>query len=340
MQSSSFRRANAAPSSSLPTGSRLSSTNGSILTSTGVASLDELFGGGLQLGSLILLKEDRCTTYAKVLLKYFIAQGMVLKHGVFVASSSPAETSEMVVKDLMGVVEGKIEDSDDGDSSNLPGSGSGRLLGQTRRGEDAGDRMKIAWRYQNLPQFSSGLGGANPLRPGMPPSASSPSSPSAPSSPYCHVYDLTKKMSPELIQSNIENMTCLNLDAQDPYQKLFTDIKKKIHQGGYHAGKVSSGRPLNILRIAIPSIGSGFWGSEEYNATALPKFLFALRGLLRSSLAVCVVTIPAYIYNDIYGVCTSPFIRACEHIADGVLEVESFAGRFIPFITINSNASY
>ena len=52
----------------------------------------------------------------------------------------------------------------------------------------------------------------------------------------------------------------------------------------------------------------------------------ALKSLMRSSSAVCMITIPAYLYNDFEHVSHHPLIRKMEHVCDAVIEVESFAG--------------
>lgn len=57
-----------------------------IVTSTGVPSLDELFGGGISIGSLLLVEEDRDSTYAHHVLRCAIAEGAWAGHEVVVAS--------------------------------------------------------------------------------------------------------------------------------------------------------------------------------------------------------------------------------------------------------------
>lgn len=60
-----------------PKGTKVSAYNGSLLLSTGLASLDDILGGGLPLGSLCLLHQDLISTYSKLVLKFFTAQGLV-----------------------------------------------------------------------------------------------------------------------------------------------------------------------------------------------------------------------------------------------------------------------
>lgn len=45
-----------------------------------------ILGGGLPLGSICLIEEDKYVTYSKVLAKYFLAEGVCSQHTVFLAS--------------------------------------------------------------------------------------------------------------------------------------------------------------------------------------------------------------------------------------------------------------
>ncbi|CAG8438946.1 8338_t:CDS:2 [Ambispora gerdemannii] len=83
------------PEQKIPTGIRLSPYNGQLLISTGVPSLDDILCG-IPLGSLFLILEDRNTSYAKLLLKYFIAEGLAHENRVLVASAD--EKPQALVK--------------------------------------------------------------------------------------------------------------------------------------------------------------------------------------------------------------------------------------------------
>lgn len=52
------------------------------------------------------------------------------------------------------------------------------------------------------------------------------------------------------------------------------------------------------------------------------KFFHALRGLLRFSFGTAVVTVPAYLYDEVPNV-----MKRIEHMVDAVIEIESFAGK-------------
>nr|CAD7426180.1 unnamed protein product [Timema monikensis] len=83
---------------SLP-GSKLSIHNAQLLISSGVPSLDYIIGkhnyiilrilisgGGLAVGTITLIEEDTFGNYAKLLLKYFLAEGVMCRHSLLVTS--------------------------------------------------------------------------------------------------------------------------------------------------------------------------------------------------------------------------------------------------------------
>src|SRR5258705_13451051 len=52
-----------------------------LLTSTGIASLDDILGGGLPLScSLVIAAPDVHSSYGELVLRYFISQGLVSGH--------------------------------------------------------------------------------------------------------------------------------------------------------------------------------------------------------------------------------------------------------------------
>jgi elongator complex protein 4 len=141
-------------SKATPNGCRISTLNGQILTSTGIASLDELMGGGLPLGRVLMLKQDRYTGYANLILKYWIAQG--LAHDQPVAFVSLDVKPDEFMIDLMGIVSGKQESVQEDEEEFIP-MASARPLGALRAtaASPKDQNLNIAWRYQRLPQLSA-----------------------------------------------------------------------------------------------------------------------------------------------------------------------------------------
>lgn len=59
-----------------------------------------ILGGGLPIGSLLLIEEDKFVTYSKALARYFLAEGIVHKHELFVVNLDD-EPQEFVSSSLI-----------------------------------------------------------------------------------------------------------------------------------------------------------------------------------------------------------------------------------------------
>jgi hypothetical protein len=112
-------------------GVRPSPLDGRPTTSTGTATLDGLLAGhaGLALGTSLLVEESGTTDYAGALLRFYTAEGLVQGHRVHVVG-----LPEQWGRNLPGLAGSK-----EGSSSSA-----------------AQDKMRIAWRYENLGQFGGG----------------------------------------------------------------------------------------------------------------------------------------------------------------------------------------
>ncbi|TDG49142.1 hypothetical protein AWZ03_004442 [Drosophila navojoa] len=119
-------------------GTRTSPHTGQVITSSGNPSLDLILGGGLPIGSICLIEEDRFMTHAKVLVKYFLAEGLLSKQELFLGSldDSPAEMLRRLPKPL---TDEEIEQE------------------QRQEQEQQADKngLRIAFRYNDLPLVNS-----------------------------------------------------------------------------------------------------------------------------------------------------------------------------------------
>ncbi|KAI9004845.1 Elongator complex protein 4 [Phycomyces nitens] len=305
----SFRKRNV-DQPKLPAGSRLSAYNGQLLISTGVPSLDDILGGGLPVGTVLLIKEDRATTYAQLLLKYFLAQGIASGHHCALATRD--EDPGEMMRNLMWLATTDADEDEDHDKRK-----------QAQQSES--DRMKIAWRYSHLKSFDSSLK-AKPASPTVSPVMSikdlgktgSGPQPSVPL-PFCSMFDLTKRIPESVLEDASISLIDPPLDeSTDDYQVLLESIRKIIIEGNFSSALPAPPNTIRkALRLGIHSLASPGW--QMASPHDLYKFLHGLRGLLRFSFGAAVVTVPAYLYDAF-------FIRRIEHIVDAVIEIESFAG--------------
>ncbi|CEG74524.1 hypothetical protein RMATCC62417_09720 [Rhizopus microsporus] len=306
----SFKKRNAEQQPKLPPGSRLSAYNGQLLISTGVPSLDDILGGGQPVGTIMLIKEDRATTYAQLLLKYFIAQGIASGHHCAIASRD--EDPEEMVKTLMWLSNSEKEDDED-------------IKGSQAEGES--DRMKIAWRYSHLKRLEGDVKSkpASPVTHVIEQQDKNTEEPK----PYCSQFDLTKRIPKEVIEQAKTSILQWGYEGEDDYKTLIEQIRKVVLDGNFSSAiPVAPNTPRNALRIALHSLASPSWQSKSPHD--LYKFFHALRGLLRFSFGTAVITIPARLYED-----APHFIKRIEHMVDAVIEIESFAGD-----PVHNEASY
>ncbi|XP_049419055.1 elongator complex protein 4 [Epinephelus fuscoguttatus] len=296
----SFQKKTRSKLISIP-GTRPSVQNGQLLVSTGVTSLDYLLGGGLAVGTVLLIEEDRYDSYSRMILKYFLAEGVVCRHELFVAAAQ--DNPDDILQELPAPI---LDDVAIHKPVEQP-----RLSCEP---QDSLDAMKIAWRYQNLPKVQTAL---------------------ASSSRFGHYYDVSKTMEPEIrqaakchrfylpehpTQSSPTHSTML-----ESYSALLKSLQEVIKREGFEVAAPMS-KSRNILRIGLHSLGSALWGDDlccrdnPRNGHALTTFLYGLRALLRSSLSVAVVTVPSHLIQD------RALMGSITRLCDNAIALESFKG--------------
>uniref|UniRef100_A0A8C2WVU1 Elongator complex protein 4 n=1 Tax=Cyclopterus lumpus TaxID=8103 RepID=A0A8C2WVU1_CYCLU len=274
-------------------GTRPSVQNGQLLVSTGVTSLDYLLGGGLAVGTVLLIEEDRYDSYSRMILKYFLAEGVVCRHELFVAAAQ--DNPDDILQELPAPI---LDDVAIHKPVEQP-----RLSCEP---QDSLDAMKIAWRYQNLPKSAL-----------------------ASSSRFGHYYDVSKTMEPEIRQA--AKCHCFYLPEHpthtmlESYSALLKSLQEVINREGFDVAAPMT-KSRNILRIGLHSLGSALWGDDlschdnPRNGHALTTFLYGLRALLRSSLSVAVVTVPSHLIQD------RALMGSITRLCDNAIALESFKG--------------
>uniref|UniRef100_A0A672FKW5 Elongator complex protein 4 n=1 Tax=Salarias fasciatus TaxID=181472 RepID=A0A672FKW5_SALFA len=300
VNSTSFQKKTRSRLISIP-GTRPSVQNGQLLVSTGVTSLDYLLGGGLAVGTVLLIEEDRYDSYSRMILKYFLAEGVVCQHKLFVASAQ--DNPEDILQELPSPILDDVAIPKVVEQPRLPCEPQDRL-----------DAMKIAWRYQNLPKVQSAL---------------------ASSSRFGHYYDVSKTMEPEIRQAAkchrfyLPDHPTQSSNTHSPmlesYSALLKSLEEVIHREGFDV-VAPMPKSRNILRVGLHSLGSALWGDDlschdnPRHRHALTTFLYGLRALLRSSLSVAVVTVPSHLIQD------RALMGSITRLCDNAIALESFKG--------------
>lgn len=208
--------------------------DGQVLTSSGHPHLDSILGGGLPLGTMILLEEDCKGIHANTLAQLFTAEGIACHHTVVVtghdgtrsaaaflsslplnvssdsrdaaaAAASKSSTSNSNSSGLAGPGAAPDDDqhTDNADEiENLDGSDSADAAVSSTPDDAAGDGLKIAWQYK---KYLPGQQQQQPPPP-VPPASNGTTSASPPPPPprvtkYCHTFDLNRRMHADVLSS-------------------------------------------------------------------------------------------------------------------------------------------
>lgn len=137
---SSFKRKTSSKTVDLLAGTRASPFSScTTLTSSGIASLDDILGGGLPLScSLLVIAPDTHSSYGELVQKYFISQGLASGQKVYVIDDEPGR----FVSECMWVSNGT--------------QSACMTTGDDESNETDHDaKVEIAWRYEHLKPFET-----------------------------------------------------------------------------------------------------------------------------------------------------------------------------------------
>ncbi|KAK7072136.1 Elongator subunit elp4 [Halocaridina rubra] len=255
---SSFQKKGKSKSISIP-GTRPSIHNSQLLTSTGIPSLDYLLGGGLPVGSILLVEEDRYDVYSKLFLKYFLAEGVMNKHMLTVASLDISPQS--ITETLPAPVD--VEPNETSESF-------------------ANNPMTIAWRYQNQKSQPTSFGSNRfshnyDLTKVM---AREQTFEANIESWRINSNESLRNSYWQLLEAIKKRIETGNMSTLDGSPKT------NVLRLGLH----SIGSPLWGLEY-------GFY-EKDHKWKNLTTFFYVLRALVRTCYSVCLVTVPSHLFVD------------------------------------------
>lgn len=143
--------------------------------------------------------------------------------------------------------------------------------------------MRIAWRYNALPSIDLDVK----------------------STTY---FDSSKKIDGEMLaKSDIEifkeNDKTVDISTKTPfrnpnYSQILFNLKNKLTSSKFSIDDMtaSNENDKNLLRISISSLGSPIWYDNGFQEDVC-LFLFYLKALIRTSLAVGFITIPSHLFK-------------------------------------------
>lgn len=209
----------------------------------------------------MLAEQDKFDSYAKIMLKYYMAEGIVTSQPLLIASRDVEPVK--FVSELPAVVNDAKPDR--------------------KPNPEMDEQMKIAWRYQNMKVLDSSLenekfGHFYDLTSTMQEDALKTAS-------IKHWHECDSQQRNDMF-------------TNAAYYDLLRTIQDTLHDGQYLLSETPKER--KILRIALHSLGSRLWLSDTDDSSNhdLCKFFYCLRALLRNSFAVGVITIPVDNFDD------------------------------------------
>ncbi|KAM0930306.1 hypothetical protein ACQ4PT_001046 [Festuca glaucescens] len=269
---SSFSRAassKTAYSSSSPTASGIKlGPNGAAFVSSGIPDLDSILGGGFLLGSVVMVMEDSDAPHHLLLLRAFMAQGIVHKQPLLFAG--PMKEPRMFLGALPAPVASSKEDAR---QRTVTGSSDGRA-------SDEG--LRIAWQYRKYfgdERTSSAEHRADPC-----------SAVANNKQEFSNDFDLRKPLERHLL--NAQHIECVSTQDADTLSDLQDHCSTFISR---HPRK--DGGNLNAGRIAIQSLCApqcGYFGKDW----DMVSFIRSLKAMVRTSNAVAVITFPYTVLSD------------------------------------------
>ncbi|XP_026765215.1 elongator complex protein 4 [Galleria mellonella] len=258
--------------------------------STGIPSLDCVIGGGLPSGSIFAVEEDVLGNYSRVLMKYFLAEGVICKHDLLIASAD--ENPKDIVHELPQPCLAPPDD-------------------EVRAASQGIDKMKIAWRYEGLSQVESSFGSNTTFGHHFDLSK--------------HIdADTISNSNIRYCNPNVDGQN-INGFQNNLFSNLLSEINNTISQEEYQSASKNN---KNMLRIGIQSLGSPIWMAMDCDESEvgirygheLIKFIYCLRVMLRDTNAVAFITIPSHLFDDEH------VMKRIIYSVDNAVKIESFAG--------------
>ncbi|KAM0945942.1 putative elongator complex protein [Dioscorea sansibarensis] len=251
-RASSFSRATSAASPRPAIPGVKHGLNGAAFVSSGIPDLDRILGGGFQLGTVVMVMEDAEAPHHLLLLRNFMAQGLVHRHSLLFAS--PLKEPRAFLGTLPAPVTGSKDER--------PPAARGL-------DPDAQDHgLRIAWQYKKYfgEQQSSELHNRDCRQ------------------EFNNDFDLRKPLERQLL--NGQHIDCISLLDSPNLEALQDHCSAFLSKLPGNDGTIGCAGRIAIQSLCAPQCG---FFEMDWN---MVSFIRSLRAMVRSSNAVAMITCP------------------------------------------------
>ncbi|GAB4830089.1 Elongator subunit elp4 [Ancistrocladus abbreviatus] len=243
--------------------------NGSVFISSGIPDLDKILGGGFSLGSLVMVMEDPEAPHHLLLLRNFMAQGLV--HNQPLLYASPAKDPRAFLGTLPSPISSKDDKSRD-------------------HGGEQEKSLRIAWQYKKyFGEELRTLGKRDETH------------------EYCNDFDLRKPMERHMLSGKF--VECMST-VDSTIDNLHEHCSKFLAQNSRTDGNNSCAGRIALHSLCAPQCE---YFNKEWD---MVSFLKSLKGMIRSSNAVAMITFPQSLLSP-------SFSKRWQHLADTLLSVRA-----------------
>ncbi|TFK57380.1 hypothetical protein OE88DRAFT_1671322 [Heliocybe sulcata] len=267
------------------------SSAATIITSTGIPSLDDILGGGLPLScSSVILAPDVHSAYGELVAKYFVAQGLAVKQRILVVGDSAQEFASECMW-----THGDVASAPS--TSGLPGDEE-----EEEKASDHDSKVRIAWRYEQMKQFQTTVNSSN-----------------SSADEFCATFDLTCRIPAQVIAQAAEAQILSFIPVShtgdsspsDSVLKRVADVLQR------------NGPTPQATRICVPFFGSAEWG--DLTPQDAIWFHYRLRRLLREYANSCAMICPvSYLCEDRWG--GPGWLQKLAWVSDACVTLSAFGG--------------
>lgn len=253
-----------------------------------------ILGGGIPVGSLAMIMEDNEAPHHMLLLRYFMAQGLVHSQPLFFASPLPSPTAFLGTLPAIAIVR----------------ESKSRSMGP--KDSNGQDELRIAWQYRRYLTEQKELEERRLRQQERTASSWAPSSSSlnqataGGSYEFCNEFDMRKPLE----RSLLIGAKCESLASGAHLGGLLDQCKDFVGKLNRPVGEVQIVGRLALQSLCAPQC------MQSCTDWELLAFLQVLKGYVRASNSVAVITFPASLLRPTMAI-------RWQHFADILLSVEA-----------------